>query len=300
MTLHLEPLTPDDLDRRLPSMIRAFAEALAGNHGFTPDEAVRESERQTRELLPGGVATDGQLLCKGVVDGAEVGFIWISLPGTTFRTMAWISEIEVAEEHRSRGYGTAMLRAGEATLTARGVRRVGLHVFGHNTGARRLYRRLGYRMLTQVRARAAAPGTGPVTLVPMTPEEHGRRLGELLATDPMVLVREQPERARSRAEEIGADGLRTAIAEGRPVGWCWITKPSLARPGVGTLLYLAVDEPYRRRGLGRAILAAAEDEVARHGVPQIGLLVSASSHGAERFADRLGLPVISEQLVKDL
>ncbi|XVU23788.1 GNAT family N-acetyltransferase [Actinoplanes sp. CA-054009] len=300
MTIELVPFTPDDLDRRLPAMTAQFAAALAEHHGFTLDEATRESERQTRTLLPDGVATDGQLLCKGLAGGEEVGFLWISLPGTTFQTMAWISEIEVAEEHRSHGHGSAMLRAAEAALTARGVGRVGLHVFGHNTGARRLYRRLGYRVLTQIRARAAGTTAGAVTLAPMTPEEYARRLDELIATDPMVLVRERPERARRRAAELDSDGLYTAIAGGRPVGWTWITKPSPARPGIGTILYLSVDEPYRRQGLGRDLVAAAEATVARHGVPQIGLFVSASSHGAQEFADHLGFPVVSEQLVKDL
>ncbi|MFF5081341.1 GNAT family N-acetyltransferase [Actinoplanes sp. NPDC000266] len=300
MTIELLPLTADDLDRRMPAMTALFADALAEHHGFTREEAARESERQTRSLLPDGVDTADQLLCKGVVNGEEVGFLWLSLPGTTFETMAWISEIEVAEEHRSHGYGSAMLRAAETELAARGVGRVGLHVFGRNTGARRLYRRLGYRMLTQIRARAAAETASSVTLAPMTPGEQERRLDELVAADPMVLVRERPERARRRAAELGPDGLHTAIADGRPVGWIWITKPSPARPGSGTVLYLSVDEPYRRKGLGREMVAAAEATVARHGVPQIGLLVSASSHGAEEFADRLALPVVSEQLIKDL
>ncbi|SNY50225.1 GNAT family N-acetyltransferase [Paractinoplanes atraurantiacus] len=300
MTIELVPFTRDDLDRRLPAMTAQFAAALAENHGFSAEEAARESERQTRAMLPDGVATEGQLLCKGMAGGTEVGFLWISLPGTTFATMAWISEIEVAEEHRSHGYGGAMLRAAEADLAARGVGRVGLHVFGDNTGARRLYRRLGYRLLTQIRARPATDAAGSVTLTPMTPEEYARRLDELIATDPMVLVRERPERARERAAELGPDGLHTAVAGGRPVGWIWITKPSPARPGIGTVLYVWVDEPYRRKGLGRELMAAAEATVARHGVPQIGLFVSASSHGAQEFADRLGFPVVSEQLVKDL
>jgi mycothiol synthase len=307
VTISLLPLSAGDLDRRRPAMVAMFAGALADNHGFAPADAVRESERQTRALLPDGVATEGQLLLKGVAGGEEVGFLWISLPGTTFRTMAWISEIEVAEQHRSKGYGSAMLRAAEPALVARGVRRCGLHVFGDNIGARRLYRRLGYRLLTQLRARPVAPVTSAVTLVPMTPEEAERRVAELVAADPGVLVRELPETAADRAAQLLPDGvhsegvlLRTAVADGRPVGWAWITLPSSTRPGVGTLLYLAVGEPYRRQGLGRAIVAAAEAELARQGVPKIGLVVSASSHGAETFADRLPMPVLSEQLVKDL
>jgi ribosomal protein S18 acetylase RimI-like enzyme len=47
-------------------------------------------------------------------------------------------------EQRGRGYGTAALAALEETLRPRGVTRIGLNVFGKNTGAQRLYARVGY------------------------------------------------------------------------------------------------------------------------------------------------------------
>ena len=309
-TVALIDLTADEYAGLRPDLVSGYAQSMAANYGIPPAEAHAEAERQTAALLPDGVDTPGQLLRKGMVDDVEVGLLWIALSGAPYPAMAWVYEIEVRPGHRSRGYGSAMLLAGEADLADRGVRRVGLHVFGANTGARRLYRRLGYRMLAQLRARSVAPASSPVTLVPMTQAEYEQRLAHLIATDPAALTRDPlspPSRARDVATVLAPQGvagdnvlLCHAVAGGRPVGWIWLSLPGAQRPDTGTIHYLTIDEPWRRRGHGRALLAAAEAEYARRGVPRMGLWIAASSSGAEQFADRLGLEVSSEHMVKDL
>ncbi|MBL7253980.1 GNAT family N-acetyltransferase [Paractinoplanes lichenicola] len=308
MAVVLVDLTQEELVQRRPSMIALFADAMVQNYGVGPAEAYAEAVRQTDELLPAGVHTAGQLLRKGMDGDDEVGFLWISLPGIPYATMAWIAEVSVREDRRNRGYGSAMLRAGQADLLERGVHRVGLHVFGVNTGARRLYRRLGYRMLAQLRTRPVTARTAPVGLVPMSRPEYEARLAEVLERDPVALTRDPlapPTRAAEVAQVLAPQGvdspgvhLRHAVSGGRPVGWIWFSLPGPHRPGTGAVHYLTIDEPFRGRGLGRALLEAAEAEYARHDVPRMGLWVAAP--GPERFADALGLDVSSEQLVKDL
>lgn len=56
-----------------------------------------------------------------------------------------IFRLEVVETHRSKGVGTALIRALEALARARGFVRVGLGVGTGNRRARLLYERLGYR-----------------------------------------------------------------------------------------------------------------------------------------------------------
>jgi len=232
------------------------------------------------------------------------------MPGFPYATMAWIAEVSVREDRRNRGYGSAMLRAGQTDLARRGVHRVGLHVFGVNTGARRLYRRLGYRMLAQLRTRPVERTGSEVGLVPMSQAEYEHRLAELVEGNAVALTRDPlaaPSRAREVAAVLAPAGvgspevfLRHAVAGGRPVGWIWFALPGPHRPGTAPIHYLTIDEPYRRRGLGRALLAAAEAEYARRRIPRMGLWIAAASPGAEGFADALGLDVSSEQLVKDL
>lgn len=312
MGVALVDLTDEEFAARRPAMVADFAASMTENFGIAPERALPDADRQMRALLPDGAATDGQLLRKAIDGDAEVGLLWISLPGTTFPAMAWIAQIEVAAAQRSRGYGTQMLAAGEADLVSRGVRTVGLHVFGHNTGARRLYHRLGYRTFFQVRALpvADAPTGGtPVDLVPMPADEFDARVAALIADHPVALTHDPAagaDAARVRVRRMAPDGARTegvfactAWAGGRPVGWIWFGLPTRERPALGEVTYLEVDPAERRRGVGRGMLGAAAAELSRHGVAQMGVSVPGEPLPMA-FADALDLPVVSQQMIKDL
>jgi ribosomal protein S18 acetylase RimI-like enzyme len=312
MGVELIELTPAELEARRPAMAANYARDVVQNFGVDPDRALAQSAHQIDAGLPDGVATEGQLLRKAVDDGEEVGFLWMSMPGTVYPGMAWLSEIEVADGLRGRGYGSQIIAAGEADLVARGVRQVGLHVFGHNVGARRLYQRLGYRIMSQVRARPVTPeidGDGDLTLVPMTQQTYEECVTDLATNDPFALVRDPSataERALQTAGRIAPAGvategilLRTAHAGGREIGWIWCSLPPPDRPSTGLVLHLEVDRRQRRRGLGRRMIAATEAELARHGVPRIGLSIPGRTE-ALAFADSLDMALASEQMIKDL
>ncbi|MCK0112812.1 GNAT family N-acetyltransferase [Ornithinimicrobium sp. F0845] len=56
-----------------------------------------------------------------------------------------VNHLQVREEHRGRGVGTAIIAAAEELCLARGRRQVAVGVGLENDGAARLYERLGYR-----------------------------------------------------------------------------------------------------------------------------------------------------------
>jgi ribosomal protein S18 acetylase RimI-like enzyme len=56
----------------------------------------------------------------------------------------------------------------------------------------------------------------------------------------------------------------------------------------GWIYHLAVDPAERRRGIGRALLAAAERELRRRGCPKINLQVLGSNRDVVAFYERLG------------
>lgn len=60
---------------------------------------------------------------------------------------AYIYGFRVRSEYRRRGVGTRMMNAAEMDLVKRGYRLVTLNVNRDNPGARRLYERLGYRVV---------------------------------------------------------------------------------------------------------------------------------------------------------
>jgi mycothiol synthase len=185
------------------------------------------------------------------------------------------------------------------------VRRIGLHVFGTNVGARRLYDRLGYRVLAQARARAIEPSEPGITLTAMSEAEYDDRIATLLRDDPIALVRDPdaaPGAARQLLDRLAPDGPRTegVFFGTTPGGWIWYSLPHPRRSTMGTIHYWAVDPDRRRQGLARAMVTAAEADLARHGVARATLNVAGSNPAALALVDRLGYQILSQQMVKDL
>jgi GNAT superfamily N-acetyltransferase len=98
-------------------------------------------------VLPEGLATPHHLLWSiHAADAGHVGVLWVGPrhPERPSAEALFIWDLEIEPEARGRGYGEAALEALHAWAREHGYRRVGLHVFGANAVARRLYLRTGY------------------------------------------------------------------------------------------------------------------------------------------------------------
>ncbi len=117
--------------------------------------------------------------------------------------------------------------------------------------------------------------------------------------------------ARSEAEldTLLPDGLATADTllmtatdeAGVPVGITWValTHPRGA-PDTAWVFDIEVLADHRGRGLGRALLAAVEAEVARLGIAHLGLNVFGSNTVARRLYESAGYAVVTQQMTKRL
>ncbi|MFI7546652.1 GNAT family N-acetyltransferase [Actinoplanes sp. NPDC049599] len=314
MPLSLVQMGPADFARRRGPLIASYARAIENSRRLPAAQARAAAELDVAERLPRGPATRGHLLRKALVGGAEVGWIWVSLPGTSVPEAAWINDIEVDPEFRSRGYAGAIITAAEAELAGLGVARLGLNVFGDNGPALRLYQRLGFEVTAQQYGRSLTEVTAPdgIELVPMA--DYESRIEALFADYAQDLVDEQglwhgeaEARAARKLSELLPHGartegmiLRTVLARGVPVGWVWAGLPESPRPHLGWLHNIEIDEPHRGRGHGSAAIAAIEAELARRDVPGIGLNVHGSNVGARRLYQRLGYQLLAQQMARQL
>jgi ribosomal protein S18 acetylase RimI-like enzyme len=88
----------------------------------------------------------------GVVGQAFVQLSSARMELANGSTRAYVYGFRIQPAYRSQGIGTRLLQRVEADLFGRGFRRVVLNVSRENHSARRLYERLGYRVV------AAEPG----------------------------------------------------------------------------------------------------------------------------------------------
>jgi ribosomal protein S18 acetylase RimI-like enzyme len=140
----LRPMTQDEFDTYRDRLIREYAADHVAAGNWSEDESLQRATDQFNDLLPDGTETDGQELYTALdADGNAIGLLWLDPHGRPGG--AWIYDIEVSAEHRGKGYGRALLQAGEDEARRLGVSSIGLNVFGHNDVARSLYESAGYR-----------------------------------------------------------------------------------------------------------------------------------------------------------
>lgn len=141
----LRPISDAEYPSWMERAAASFAADVGPTRGLTPDEALALAYEQTEQLLPEGPATDQQLIWIAVVGDEPVGSLWIS----TKSKVPFIYAVEVDRAQRGKGYGRAIMLAGEAECRRLGYTQLDLNVFGDNTTAIGLYDSLGYAVISQ-------------------------------------------------------------------------------------------------------------------------------------------------------
>lgn len=108
--------------------------------------AEARSRADYASLLPQGMATPDHHLFEilASADGAVVGVLWFAIDRRHGVVAGFVYDVEIHAEHRRQGHARRAFEALEPIAMALGATTLGLHVFGHNTGAQALYRSLGF------------------------------------------------------------------------------------------------------------------------------------------------------------
>jgi ribosomal protein S18 acetylase RimI-like enzyme len=141
-------MTESEFQRYRQHLIEGYAADKVRAGTWRPEESMDRSEQEINELLPQGVLTPDHYLFSIHDEAAakDIGILWFAVTRWGGKDQAFIYDIEIAPEQRSKGYGSQALIALEDKVKTLGLDRIGLHVFGHNPRALKLYEKLGYEI----------------------------------------------------------------------------------------------------------------------------------------------------------
>ena len=140
------PFDEADFQAWLVEAIPSFALTNVDEGNWTLAESIVLSQQAHDALLPQGLATPGQFFVHvhDAATGGRVGTLWWAEARKGGAMQAWVYNLTIDEAARRRGYARAALRELEDVARGHGLQHLGLHVFGHNHAARRLYESLGF------------------------------------------------------------------------------------------------------------------------------------------------------------
>jgi len=159
-TVNVRPMTASEFDAWQHATTAEFAAEQVAIGRWPLEGSVERAIADNTSRLPQGMNTPRMLFLQGTdADGATVGHAWVSLDHPQGSPdLAFLFDIQVAEERRGMGFGRALLAAVEAAVLDAGVPALELNVFGHNTPAVSLYDSSGYSVTTQQMRKTLSPG----------------------------------------------------------------------------------------------------------------------------------------------
>lgn len=141
--IELRSLEPAAYETWRAETVASYAAEKVQAGNWTPEESLAKAEESFARLLPDGVRTPAHHLFSlwSTSDQRAIGIVWFQLrPGA----IAFIYDLVIDEAYRGKGLGKPAMAATEAEMKRLGATSSQLHVFGHNTAARRLYESSGY------------------------------------------------------------------------------------------------------------------------------------------------------------
>lgn len=145
-SVRLAPMSEEVFLRFRQASIRNYGAEQVRAGDWTEADAPALALKAFENLLPLGLATQGHELFEIVDAGSDqvVGVLWYARRERAGEAIAYVYEVEVFPEFRRLGHARAAFLALEEWAAKKGLAGISLHVFGHNEGARALYRSLGY------------------------------------------------------------------------------------------------------------------------------------------------------------
>lgn len=118
----------------------AKEKVIAGN--WNEEESIIKAKTEYEKLLPKGKDTEKNYLYIISQKNQPIGIVWLEKKSNE---NGFIRDVRVFEKYQGLGYGKEAMKQIEMEGKELGLKKIGLHVFGHNRIARGLYEKLGYQ-----------------------------------------------------------------------------------------------------------------------------------------------------------
>ena len=144
--IELTPMTQPEYEEWAVSSVSDYAKEKKRAQLLTDEEAQRVALESFARLLPLGLQTENQFIFS-IFEASfttRIGSLWFGVLGSISDRKAFLYDIFLTPEFQNRGYGKEAMALLEIEVRKRGLKSIGLHVFGHNTRALTLYLNLGY------------------------------------------------------------------------------------------------------------------------------------------------------------
>lgn len=137
----IRPMTETEFESwKVISKKNYAADKMRANN-LTLEEAIAISEKSFNEHLSQGLKTPNHYLYVLENDQKILGHFWVRI----LKSKAFIFDVGIKEEFQGKGFGREIMKLGEEKAKELGATSIGLHVFGFNDRAIKLYQSLNYQ-----------------------------------------------------------------------------------------------------------------------------------------------------------
>lgn len=140
----LRRMSKDEFESYFQNKIERYSDVLSVNIHEQGDDPSTKALKQLKGLLPNGIKTPNHHLFNIQRGDKVIGFVWLKMEEE--KKSAFLYEIYIFENFRGKGFGTETMNCIENFLIQKEIYYFKLHVFGSNTGARKLYEELGFEI----------------------------------------------------------------------------------------------------------------------------------------------------------
>jgi ribosomal protein S18 acetylase RimI-like enzyme len=141
--LHIRPITDEEFTSWRAASLDSYGKEKA-REGLSENDARAEAEASFQRHLGKGKDSPNHHVYAITREGSTIGTLWWGVQKHGTQEVAWIYDIVLDPAYRGKGLGRRTMEWAMRDAKAKGFAKLGLHVFGHNQTARKLYESLGF------------------------------------------------------------------------------------------------------------------------------------------------------------